>query len=257
MSPAACSWSSTRPMAAASTGPGAWRCASASAALSISSCRPPPPRTRSFSRWPPATASPWTRCGATCIPARPSRCWCRRCSTRRCSACAGAGTPPPRWPCRASPADARWRRRCNACAAKTCWPRCSPTRWPAWRTSPANARFPITRWWRRPSTIACTKPWTAKAGSTCCGAWSAARSPCWRATCRHPRRWRRRCCPPARTPSSTMRRWRSAAPRPCRAAAGPTPKAPTISARWMPKPSRRCAPRPGRKPATPTRCTRR
>jgi hypothetical protein len=41
-------------------------------------------------------------------------CWCRRCWTRRSSACAGAGTPPPRWRCRASAAAARWRRSCSA-----------------------------------------------------------------------------------------------------------------------------------------------
>ncbi len=67
------------------------------------------------------------------------------------------------------------RRNCSACAARTCWPRCSPTRWRAWRTSSASARFPITRWWRRPSTTACTRRWTARAGWPCCGAWSAAR----------------------------------------------------------------------------------
>ncbi len=48
--PAACSSSSTRPLAAASIAPGAWRCASASAASSISSCRPPRPRTTSCCR---------------------------------------------------------------------------------------------------------------------------------------------------------------------------------------------------------------
>jgi ATP-dependent Lhr-like helicase len=31
--------------------------------------------------------------GATCTRPRRCTCWCRRCSTRRCSACAGAGTP--------------------------------------------------------------------------------------------------------------------------------------------------------------------
>ena len=48
--PAACSWSCIRPMAAGSTAPGAWRCASASAANSISSCRRPRPRTTSCCR---------------------------------------------------------------------------------------------------------------------------------------------------------------------------------------------------------------
>ena len=41
----------------ASTAPGAWPCASASAAASTSSCRPRPPRTRSCSRSAPSTAS--------------------------------------------------------------------------------------------------------------------------------------------------------------------------------------------------------
>ena len=42
-----------------------------------------------------------------------STCWCRRCSTRRCSPRAGAGTRPPRWRCRASPAARRSRRSCS------------------------------------------------------------------------------------------------------------------------------------------------
>ena len=55
--PAAPSWSSIRPTAAASTAPGAWRCASASAASSTSNCRRRRPRTRSCCRCRPATAS--------------------------------------------------------------------------------------------------------------------------------------------------------------------------------------------------------
>ena len=47
---AACSWSSIRLTAAASTAPGGWRCASASAASSISSCRRRRPRTTSCCR---------------------------------------------------------------------------------------------------------------------------------------------------------------------------------------------------------------
>ena len=47
---AACSSSSMRPSAAASIAPGAWRCASASAANSISSCRLRRPRTISCCR---------------------------------------------------------------------------------------------------------------------------------------------------------------------------------------------------------------
>ncbi len=58
----------------------------------------------------------------------------RPCSTRRCSARAGAGTPPGRWPsCACGPAR-RSRRSCSACAPTTCWPRSFPTRPPAPRT---------------------------------------------------------------------------------------------------------------------------
>ena len=48
--PAACNLSCMRPSGRASSAPGVWRCASASAALSISNCRPPPPTTGSCSR---------------------------------------------------------------------------------------------------------------------------------------------------------------------------------------------------------------
>ncbi len=48
--PAACSWSFIRRSAAASIARGDWRCASASAARSTSSCRRPRPKTRSFCR---------------------------------------------------------------------------------------------------------------------------------------------------------------------------------------------------------------
>ena len=147
---AACSWSSTRRSAAASTAPGAWRCASASAASSTSSCRRRRPRTRSCCRCRPATASRSTRSRATCTRRPRSTCWCRRCSTRRCSACAGAGTRPPRWRCRASPAARKvapqlQRMKSRGPARRAC----SPTRSPAPRTSPASARCPTTRWSRR------------------------------------------------------------------------------------------------------------
>lgn len=56
--------------------------------------------------------------------------------------------------------------------------RCSPIRWPAWRTSWVNGRFPTTRWCARPSTTACTRPWTARVGWRCCGAWRAEKSSC-------------------------------------------------------------------------------
>ena len=46
MNPAACNSSSTRPSAAASTVPGAWPCASASAGASTSNCRRPPRKMR-------------------------------------------------------------------------------------------------------------------------------------------------------------------------------------------------------------------
>ncbi len=71
---AACSSWCIRPMAAASTAPGAWRCASASAASSISSCRRRRPRTISSSRSPPRTASTSTTCRDTCIRPASGRC---------------------------------------------------------------------------------------------------------------------------------------------------------------------------------------
>ena len=63
-----------RRSAAASTARGVWRCASASAASSISSCRRRRPKTRSCCRSPRATAFRWTTWRATC-----SRRACARC----------------------------------------------------------------------------------------------------------------------------------------------------------------------------------
>ena len=48
-------------------------------------------------------------------PATAATCWCRRCSTRRSSRRAGAGTRPSRSPCRAIAAAGRCRRSCSAC----------------------------------------------------------------------------------------------------------------------------------------------
>lgn len=175
---------------------------------------------------------------------------------RRCSACAGAGTRLPRWPCRDSPAAARSRRRSSACAARTCWPASSPIRWPARRTWWASAIFPITRWWPRPWTTACTTPWTPKAGWGCCGGWSAARWNWSPATCRRRLPWLRKSSARAPTPSSTMHRWKSVAPRPCSNAAGPTRNPPPTWARWMPTPSQRWPRKPGLRCATPMKCTK-
>ena len=94
----------------ASTAPGAWRCASASAASSISSSRRPRPKTRSSSRSPRRTASRSTRWRAICTRRRCATCSSRRCSIRRCSRRAGAGSPACRWRCRASAAAGRCRR---------------------------------------------------------------------------------------------------------------------------------------------------
>ncbi|MCY1425625.1 hypothetical protein D9M71_414170 [compost metagenome] len=165
--------------------------------------------------------------------------------------------PLPRWPCRGTPVAARWRCRSSACAARTCWPASSPTRWPARRTWWASARFPITRWWPRPSTIACTTPWIAKAGWRCCGAWSAARWNWSPATCRRRRPWPRKSSARALMPSSTMRRWKSGVPRPCSNAAGATRNPPTTWARWTPRPSRRWPGKPGPRCGTPMKCTKR
>ena len=84
--PAACSWSSIRPSAAGSTAPGAWRCASASAASSTSSCRRRRPRTTSSCR--STTAHSFELDEVRALPALGhacATCWSRRCSTRRCS----------------------------------------------------------------------------------------------------------------------------------------------------------------------------
>ena len=81
-------------------GPGA--AGSASAAASTSRSRRRRPRTRSSCRSRPATASRSTRCRATCTRRPRSTSSCRRCSTRRSSPCAGAGTRRRRWRCRAS-----------------------------------------------------------------------------------------------------------------------------------------------------------
>ena len=117
--PAACSSSSTRPSARASTAPGAWRCASASAAPSISSCRPPPPITASSSR--SASSIPFRSKSSSnsCAPKRSRTCSPRRCWPRPCSPRAGAGTPRARWPSRAMRAGARCRRPSSACAPTT------------------------------------------------------------------------------------------------------------------------------------------
>jgi ATP-dependent Lhr-like helicase len=114
MNRAACNWCCTRLTAAASTAPGAWRCANGSAARSTSNCRPPPRKMRSCFRSRKATASRWMKCGATCVQAARSMSWSRHCSTRRCSMSVGAGTPLLRSPCPASPAAARWRRSYSA-----------------------------------------------------------------------------------------------------------------------------------------------
>jgi ATP-dependent Lhr-like helicase len=107
------------------------------------------------------------------------------------------------------------------------------------------------------STTACTRRWTAKAGSRCCAAWKRARCGCCRATCRRPRRWR----------------WKSSTPAlrlPRRRAAGRAPHAgrdepPLDRSRLHRRPgrARRRTPspawptKPGRRRATATKCTKR
>ena len=85
----------------ASTAPGASRCASASACASTSSCRPRPATTRSCSRSGRSTASRSRTCFDFLTPAqrasRSLRAGAAR--TRRCSRCAGAGTPAARSRC--------------------------------------------------------------------------------------------------------------------------------------------------------------
>ena len=221
------------PMAAASTVPGAWRCASASAAPSTSSCRRQPPRTRSSSRCRPVTASRWMRSGATCIRPVPNRCdpgAARRAAVRRALALDRHY--------RAGPAAHGRRAQGGAAAAadekRTCWPRCSPIRWPAWRTSWVSGRFPTTRWCARPSTTACTRPWTARVGWRCCGAWSGEVELLTRDL-------------PAPSPLAMEilgarpyaflddARWKSDAPRRCSPVAGAIRNQPTTLARWTPR----------------------
>ncbi len=45
-----------------------------------------------------------------------------------------------------------------------------------WRTSPAIARSPTIRWWRRRCTTACTRRWTSTASCACSNASHPARS---------------------------------------------------------------------------------
>ena len=144
--------------------------------------------------------------------------------------------------------------------AKTCWPRCSPTRSPAPRTSPANARSPSIRWSRRRCDDCLHEAMDAD-GWLRAAARASKRGEVRVHRARPARalaaRGRSRSTP-GPTPSSTMRRWKSAARRPCRTAATTDPQssrrprpldADAIDAR-----ARRSL---ARSRATPTRCTRR
>ena len=99
-SPAACSWCCTRRSAAASTARGRSRCASGSAASSTSSCRRRRPKRGCCCRSARSMRSRSPMSSATCIRRRCATSWFRRCSTRRSSRPAGAGTRPSRsrWP---------------------------------------------------------------------------------------------------------------------------------------------------------------
>src|SRR2546428_598170 len=189
---AACSSSCTPPSAGGSTSPGAWLSASVFAGISTSSCRPPPPRMPSFCRSVPPTAFRSRTCSAIYARGRCGTSWCRRFSTRRCSACAGAGTPRARWRSCAFGAAGRWRRSCSACRPRTSSPRSSPTRSPAPRISPASGASPTTRSCSRRSAIASRRPWICPGSSHSWEASSGASGCSWPETpASHPR-WRRR-----------------------------------------------------------------
>ena len=190
---------------------------------------------------------------------RAATCWCRRCSTRRCSACAGAGTRPPRWRCRASAAARKVRAAAAAHdVARTCSPPSSPTRSPAPRTSPASARCPTIRWSRRrcddclheamdaDGWLALLRAHRVGRGrgrrARPAGALAARRRGAERAALRLPRRRAARGAPHAgRAEPPLDRPGQRRRPRP----------------RSTPTRSPACARRPGRARATPTRCTRR
>src|SRR6267142_921331 len=112
--PAACSSCCTRPSAAASTAPGDWRCGNGSAAASISSFKPQPPKTRSSCHWDRSTVSRSRTSSSISSLRSQSTSWCKRCSTPRYSGPAGAGTRPARSQCCGSAAAERCRRRCSA-----------------------------------------------------------------------------------------------------------------------------------------------
>ena len=114
--PAACNSSSTRRSAAASTAPGDSRCASASAARSISSCRRPPPRTHIvLSLDARRTASSWPRSSrylhSNTVRAHAGAGAVRRADVRRALALGRRRSP---WRCPDCAAAARYRRRLRA-----------------------------------------------------------------------------------------------------------------------------------------------
>ena len=159
---AACSWCCTRRLAAASTGHGGWRCVNASAARSTSSCRPRRPTTRSSFHWGRTTASRSRTSSSTSIPIRPKSCWCRRCSTPRCSPAAGAGTPRARSPFCGCAAASKCRPRSSAWNPRIWLPRCSPISSPVPKTSWATARSPTIRSCSRRSATAWKRRWTSR-----------------------------------------------------------------------------------------------
>ena len=92
-----------------------------------------------------STRSRWRPCSGSSSPRRSETSWCRRCSTRRCSAPTGAGTRRSRSPFPGAGAAGEFRRSSSGCSRKTCSPRPFPTPRPAWRTFPATGRSPTIR----------------------------------------------------------------------------------------------------------------
>jgi ATP-dependent Lhr-like helicase len=246
------------PFGSRSTAPGAWRCASASAAPSTSSCRPRPPRTRSCCRCPPATAFRSTRWHATCT--RP----------RRCDVLVQALLDAPLF-------GVRWR--WNATTALAL-PRFSGGRKVAPQLQRMKSEDLLAAVF--PDQVACAREHRRRArdARASAGRADARRLPARRDGCRRlaraaaPHGGRRgevvardlpapsplampRCSTRGPTPSSTMRRWRSAARRPCRTGATPIRRAPTTWAARCRRHRQRARRSLAACRAAATKCTRR
>ena len=239
---AGCSSSCTRRSAAASTARGGSRSASASAARSTSSCRPRRPTTRSCSRSARRTASRSKTCSTSCAP-RPAR-------ELLMQAILVAPMFATRWRWNATRALAvlRMARRKEGAAVLPADARGRPARggrvprrrWPARRTLTGPRRDPGSPARAADDrAIASSRRWTSTASRRSSRRSSAGEMRARRA--RHDRALAVRARDPrraARTRSSTTRRSRSGARRPCSRGAGSIRALRRTSARSTPRPSR-------------------